>query len=167
MKRLPTIFAALVLITGVMACEEGPVGPPGRDGNANVFTVNFTYTMADASINGNVASVQYDVPGITPLVVDEGAVLLFFREQGTWTAMPYTFGVESADIAAVDYTITLGFGYDDQFIEVFYEASTDAVALENQPDREIKAVIIEGFAGKTGVDLTDYEAVKAFYGFSD
>lgn len=174
MKRLSTIIAVFVFAVGLTACDDGPVGPtgpeglPGRDGNANVFTVNFTYSMADATINGNVASVQYDVPGITPSVVDEGAVILYFREQGTWTAMPYTFGVESPNLEAVDYTITLGFGYDDQFIEVFYEASTDAIPLEDQPDRDIKAVIIDGFpAGKTGVDLTDYEAVKAFYGLPD
>ena len=53
--------------------------------------------------------------------------LLFFRDQGTWTAMPYTFGVESPDLPAVDYTISMGFGYELGFLEVFYEASTDAV----------------------------------------
>lgn len=147
--------------------EEG-VGPEGPPGNANVFSLNFDFFVDDATINGTVASVQFDVPDITPLVVDEGAVLLFFRDQGTWTAMPYTFGVESPDLPAVDYTVAFNFGYDDGFLEVFYETSTDALDFNSLPDRTIKAVIIEGFAfGKKSVDLTDWNVVKALYQLED
>lgn len=169
------LTASLVFLsTGCIVDDNGTEGPPGPrgpegpPGNANVFSLNFLFSMDAAVINGNVASVQFEVPDITPSVVDDGAVLLFFREQGTWTAMPYTFAVESPDLPAVDYTISLGFGYDDAFLEVFYEASTDEVALEDQPDRDIKAVVIDGFPlGKQDVDWTDYEAVKTFFGLKD
>ena len=145
------------------ACDgNGPSGP-ARD--ASVEALTFDFLVSDAVINGPVASVQYDVPAITPRVVDEGAVLGFFREQGTWTAMPYTFAEESPDLPAVDYTVTLGYGYDDQFLEVFYEASTDEIDLRDQPDRVIRIVVIDGYSsGKAGVDLTDYDAVAAYYG---
>ena len=124
--------------------------------------------MLDASINGAVASVQYEVPDLIASVVDEGAVLLFFRDQGTWTAMPYTFGVESLDVPAVDYTISMGFGYEVGFLEVFYEASSTVVDLTLLPDREMKAVVIDGFLiGKKEIDLTDWETVKSVYGLSD
>lgn len=162
MKALNTMaaMAALLLLT---ACgDDGPTGP---ERNATVHTITVDFEMADASISGPVASVQYDVPSITPGVVDNGAVLAFFWEQGTWTAMPYTFAEESPDFAAVDYTITLGYGYDDEFLEVFYEASTDEINLGGQPPREIRAVIIDSYpAGKAGIDLTDYEAVVKYYG---
>jgi len=93
---------------------------------------------------------------------------MFFRDQGTWTAMPYTFGVESQDLPAVDYTISLGFGYELGFLEVFYEASTDAVDLFGLPDREMKAVIIDGFYfGKKQLDVTNWEEVKAAYDLKD
>ncbi|ARA92057.1 hypothetical protein AWN76_001990 [Rhodothermaceae bacterium RA] len=162
---LPALLGAMLLLS---ACAEGPVGPPGPPGNANVFSLTFLFTMDDASISGPVASVGYEVPAITPSVVDDGAVLLYFREQGTWTAMPYTFADESPDLPAVDYTITLGYGYDDRFLEVFYEASTADIPLENQPDREIKAVIIDGFpAAKAAVDFSDYEAVRAYFNLTD
>jgi len=165
MKRIITmslfLFTAMSFAGCVIEESVGPVGPPG---NANVFSLNFNFRMVDASINGTVASVPYDVPDITPLVVDEGAVLLFFRDQGTWTAMPYTFGVESQDLPAVDYTVSFGYGYDDGFLEIFYETSTDAVDFFSLPDRTIKAVIIDGFAyGKNRIDLTDWNAVKEFY----
>jgi hypothetical protein len=139
-----------------------------HEDEATAYSVNFTFSMRNASVNDNVASVQYDVPGITPSVVDDGAVLLFFREQGTWTAMPYTFAFESPDLPAVDYTVNLGFGYEEQFIEVFYEASTNQVDLTDMPDRQIKAVIINSAPpAKMGIDLTDYEAVRQYFGLAD
>jgi hypothetical protein len=172
---LTGILGALVMIA-MVGCEstiveEGPPGPPGprgADGNANVFSLNFDFMMADAIVNGKVASVQYDVPGITPSVVDDGAVLVFFREQGTWTALPYTFGFDNPDIQAVDFLVTFGFGYDDGFLEVFYEASAEGVSLENMPDREMKAVVIDGFpVAKASIDLTNFEEVKAFFRLAD
>lgn len=144
----------------------GPEGPEGPPGNANVTASTFLFSMDDATINGRVASVQYNVPELDPDVVDDGAVLAFFREQDTWTAMPYTFGQESSELPAVDYTVTLGYAYDVEFLEVFYEASSGvAVDLSTQPDRTIKAVFISGFPpSKTGVDLSDYEATAKYFG---
>lgn len=173
MKRIRTaLLTALVLpalLTGCIIEEsvgpEGPRGPQGPPGNANVFTLNFLFSMDDAVFNGSVASVQYDVPDLTPSVVDDGAVLMFFRDQGTWTAMPYTYGVESPDLPAVDYTISLGFGYEVDFLEVFLEASTDAIDLSGEPDREMKLVVIDGyFYGKKDVDWTDWNEVSRVLG---
>jgi len=171
-RRLPLSVLALALLFAASGCTindaVGPRGPEGPPGNANVFSLNFNFFMADAVINGTVASVQYDVPALTQSVVDDGAVLLFFRDQGTWTAMPYTFGVESPDLPAVDYTVALGFGYEVGFLEVFYESSINPVDQLNLPDRQMKAVVIDGFPyGKTSVDLTDWETVKALYKLDD
>ena len=170
MKNLFATACCLTLIFGISACSnDGPVGPPGPPGNANVQVATFIFSMDDATINGPVASVQYDVPQLGGDVVDDGAVLAYFHEQGTWTAMPYTFGEESAELPAVDYTLTLGYAYDIGFLEVFYEASSsEAVDLALQPDREIKAVFIQGFPlSKTAIDLSDYEAVADYFGLED
>lgn len=164
MNNVRTTLLALVFVLVLSACgDDDPVGPGG---NANVHALTVDFFMADAVINGPVASVQYEVPAITPDVVDVGAVLAYFREQGTWTAMPYTFGEESAELPAVDYTLTLGYGYDDHFLEIFYEASSEeAVDLAAQPDQHVKVVIIEALPlAKSGVDLKNYEAVAEFYG---
>ena len=115
------------------------------------------------------------MPEITASVVDGGAVLVYFRDQSTWTALPFTVGVESSDLAAVDYTFTLGFGYDDGFLEVFVEASTDDDVVWDDiltllpADYDMKIVIIDGFfVGKTStLDLRDYEAVKAHFGLKE
>ena len=72
MKLFTTGLLSLALITMAAGCiidetvgPAGPRGPAGSAGNANVFTLNFDFLLADAAINGNVASVQFDVPDIT------------------------------------------------------------------------------------------------------
>ena len=42
----------------------------------------------------------------TDRVAEVGLVMCYFFEQGTWTAMPYTYGVDNTTAQAVDYTIT-------------------------------------------------------------
>ena len=170
-NRLVPVLVVLIAALVPMACE-GPAGPPGPPGNANVISFSFTLNPETLRYNGPVASVGYDVPEITPSVVEGGAVLLYFYEQGTWTALPYTFAYESADLPAVDFTVTLGYAFEVGFLEVFYEASTDEIDLRQlalvQTPRQLKVVIIDGFvAAKAPVDLRDYEAVKAFFGLKD
>ena len=125
-------------------------------------SVEFVFSMSDAVINGDVASTQFNVPAINRAVVENGAVLAYFREQGTWTAMPFTFAVESPDIPAVDFTITMGFGFDEGFLEVFYEASSEAANLDEQPDRIIKVVILDDLSlpAVANLDLNNYESVQ-------
>lgn len=162
------VAAAVLLIAG---CDQGPVGPPGPSGppgDPAVYSFTVDFFMADAQFNGPIASVQYDAPEISPRVVDSGAVMAYFREQDTWTALPYTYGVESEDLPAVDRTVTLGFAYEVDLFEVFYEASRPEV-LDLLPDQFIKVVIIDSFASAraAGVDLTNYAEVKAHYGLDN
>ena len=151
MRSLFTSALVGLFLLAATGCDEGPVGPPGPPGNANVISFNFNFSLDEAVFNGPVASEQYNLPEITPSVVDGGAVLVYFRDQSTWTALPFTVGVESSDLAAVDYTFTLGFGYDDGFLEVFVEASSDDDVVWDDiltllpPDYEMKIVIIDGF----------------------
>ncbi len=156
------LLFSLVLMSGCIVDANDDTGTA-------IYPLEFVFSMDDAVINGDVASVQFNVGSVTPSVVDNGAVLAYFREQGTWTAMPYMFAVESAELLAVDYTITMGYGYDDGLIEVFYEASTPEAPLLDQPDRRIKAVILEDLAyvSEANVNLNDYEAVKAHFNLKD
>ncbi|CAM3242769.1 hypothetical protein [Rhodothermus bifroesti] len=167
------VFFWLLAILGMspLACE-GPAGPPGPPGNANVVSFTFTLLPERLRYNGPVASVGYEVPEISASVVEGGAVLVYFYEQGTWTALPYTFAYESSELPAVDFTVTLGYAFEVGFLEIFYEASTEAVDLRRlglvQTPRRLKVVIIDGFPlAKMPVDVRNYEAVRAYFGLSD
>jgi hypothetical protein len=164
MNRLTTVCSLLVLVGATAGC----IVEDERE-STEIRTAELVFSIDDAVINGDVASAQYAVRGITPDVVDHGAVMAYFREQGTWTAMPFTFADESPDLPAVDYTITFGFGYDDGFVELFYEASSTAAPLDEQPDRVVKIVIFDdlGFVRAANVDMTDYEAVRAQFGLDE
>jgi hypothetical protein len=172
-SAMQRISVWLLAIWGLspLACE-GPAGPPGPPGNANVVSFTFTLLPERLHYNGPVASVGYQVQEITARVVEGGAVLVYFYEQGTWTALPYTFAYESAELPAVDFTVTLGYAFEVGFLEVFYEASTEAVDLRRlalvQTPRRLKVVIIEGFPlAKMPVDVRSYEAVRTYFGLPD
>lgn len=159
------MLLVLLLAAAAVGCDDDPVRPEGR---AGVISYNATFSVQDAIINGNVASEQYTIEGLTPSVVDGGAVLVYFQDQDTWTAMPFTVGAESPDLAAVDYTWTLGYAYDVEFLEVFVEASADFVLQELDVVYPIKIVLIDNFfAAKSGVDLRNYEEVKRHFGLED
>ncbi len=157
-----TLFFSLFIFSGCIIDSNDDEG-------TRTYPVEFVFSMDDAAINGDVASVQFTVGSVTPNVVDNGAVLAFFREQGTWTAMPYTFGIESPDLLAVDYTITMGYGYDDGLVEVFYEASTPEAPLIDQPDRRIKVIILEdlSYVRQANIDMNDYESVRSLLKLED
>ncbi len=158
------VLTGMVLVGGCV----NVVGPEISPENANVSTVTVSFALAHATLSGSVASQGYDVPVITPTVVDRGAVLAYFRDQSTWTALPFTVGIESSADAVVDYTFTMGYAYEDDFLEVFIEASTaDEVVWTDiagllQEEYLIKVVVIDSYM--EGLDVADYEAVRSFYG---
>lgn len=158
--RALKLLPLLALLPILAACEINTHSEMDPD----IYSTEFNFRLADATINGPVASVQYDVPVLDSRVADVGLVMCYFYEQGTWTAMPYTYGIDNPGAQAVDFTITLGYAFRTRSLEVFYEASTDQAPLRNQPDRRIKLVIVgpdvAGHYNKQGLDWTNYEAVK-------
>lgn len=169
MNRIVWVLLA-IFVTG---CTEHVVGPPGPPGNANVQSMLVTFSTRLADHASNFASQKYVVSAITPSVVDHGAVLAYARLEGTWTALPYTFTYESADVPLVDYAVMLGYAYDDGLLELFLDASTvdPAVwAVINEDFGEpitIKVVVIDGFPPAKQVNLRNYEDVAAYYNLTD
>jgi hypothetical protein len=159
-----TLFVVLPLLLVGCDSQTGPPGPPGPrgpegpPGDAAVETFIVDFIVEDASQNGTVISQAYDAPEVTRGVVEQGMVTAYYREQGTWTAMPYTYGVESPDLAAVDYTVTFAYAYEEGFVELFYEVSNEA-AFPSLVDREVKFVVLYGSPATFSVDWSDYSEV--------
>lgn len=161
---LPLLLAGMLVLS---ACDITNVYS-----DTEVASVPLTFRFQNASYNGPVASVQFDMPEISQPVVDHGAVMVYYRDQGTWTALPYSYGVESDELPAVDYTVSMGYAFERRLLEVFVEVSTAEVwdeVLDRLPSRyDMRAVIIRDRAyGKNAPDLTNYEAVRDYYGLSD
>lgn len=173
---MKALYGTLLLAAflALNACDSnGPTGPQGPPGNANVHTVTIEFLADDMIIDGasGVASLAFDVPTITPSVVDDGAVLAFFAAEGTWTALPYTYAYESTRLEAVDHTIEFGYGFEHDdaggFVEFFYEPSIPEVDATKPGNQRVKVVVIDGFpVGKSGLDLHDHDAVMEYFGLN-
>lgn len=157
----PTVLLPLILALALVfsACEGpvGPPGPPGRDGlpgdpAVTSFDVFFDSGAATLSSDELVLFTEYDAPEINRGVVENGIVMAYYFEETseTWTAMPYTYGEESQELNAVDYTLTFGYAFNTGFLQVFYEASAP-FALDFAVSRDVRVVVLEGdpFAAST------------------
>lgn len=100
----------LLLLTGpflFLSCKkEGPMGPPGADGNANVRSGTVTLTNADWKWNSfwefttstgssTIYSTRYaeiNTELVTKEIADKGSVQVFFIPSiEGWVPLPYTF----------------------------------------------------------------------------
>ncbi len=93
---------------------QGPAGPAGQngvDGNANVNGSNpFTVYAADWtwSAANHYYSVSFNVPAITPSIVDKGIVEVFISyATNVWTNLPYTVGITQTAFDFTDNTLTI------------------------------------------------------------
>lgn len=126
------------------------------------------FRVNESTENGPVLSAQFPAEEITQDVFDTGMVAAYFDEQDTWTAMPYTYGVESQNQNAVDYTLSFGYAYFPGTVEIFYEASAP-FALDFAVDRLVKVVVMSNKALRKSavdpnkVDWSNYEEVARAY----
>ena len=167
---VPLLFAVTLWSTG---CDGAD------DIETDILTLTDTFSLddTDVSFTDFVANIRYGIGEVTANVVANGAVLVFIDDlEGTWRALPFTYGVEAQDEPVVDYTVSMGYAFDTGFIDVFVEASSsdDVVWDEVLEDplfassRRIRFVIFNTFiSGKNSVDVTDYEALRARYGLPE
>lgn len=175
-----------------VGCDEGPVGPRGPQGpvgppgSASVVSFDAFFEVATAveGENGLVLSSDYDAPEITSDVLTNGLVMAYFlADNNTYTAMPYTYGENRQGVE--EYTLTFGYAFDVDFLQLFYEGSRPA-ALDFAVDRDVRVVVLEGdpFSSAAAsakssdgrstlrtlqrvypeVDWTSYEAVADHFG---
>jgi hypothetical protein len=178
-------FVALLLFAGLVACEgdQGPAGPKGDTGNANVKTGSIAPTNAEWLWNSTYSLesppntttswftryVDVARPEITADIIANGAVLVFMEPDpgtGEWVPLNYTY---------------TSFG-NNHFFHFVYEASEGLLRLHffmtpkdgaspstqtyTLPVYTFRYMIIAGTALQAArqnmVDLRDYESAKAF-----
>ncbi|GAA4022853.1 hypothetical protein GCM10022631_41750 [Deinococcus rubellus] len=136
----------------------GPQGAPGPTGNANVQM----YTFAPNSLNARIDKYDafYYVPGITQTQLESSVVLCYGELNGTWTPVPGPY----ASFIAMKIVIT------SLEIEVKRTDPT-GTPIEEPGFNSFKVVIIPATKvtplSLHGPDLSDYNAVKAYYHLGD
>lgn len=165
------LLLSLTLLAFSSCKKEGPPGPAGKDGNANVISSN-TLTLYNWSSNfDNGTEFTYSSTitwgNITQSVKDNGVVMVYFHDNTTtnWTAVPYSeSGNGYAD--AFDYEIAVGQialyfdGYDNS-------GSPGASALNGIVTVRLVAIPASARKANPGLDLKNYPAVKAAFHLKD
>ena len=175
---------ALLLVAGCEG-EQGPTGPSGADGNANVVTGTISPTSAEwlwqglyifQTTPGSWTSyftryVEIPVAEITPDIIANGAVLVSFEARpgfGNWTPLPFQFvDFSAAYIFNVVYEVSEGMVRLHFFYMLNYlGAATPDLETAAIPTYTFKYTVIEGTALEAmaafEVDVTDHDQVMEF-----
>lgn len=164
-----TLLFSLVMFALMTSCKGdpgpvGPQGPQGDPGNSNVTMVNVSFTVADAGIDvSSQGFFDVNVPEITQGIVDDGAVLVFTENiagNGQWIAMPFT-------VITGGNSYSYNFWYELTNVHFFYQTTASSWFLSGSFVLNYRIFIFEVPPSITIVDITDYEAVKAYYNLSD
>jgi hypothetical protein len=142
-----------VVIFTLTSCEkkEGPQGPAGNDGNANVKTEIITVLDSEWEINGALFVVDKTSDLLTQDIIKNGLGLLYYEiVDDMWVALPYA---------------TIGFGIAENDLGIWTEESTGLTSETST----FKLVVIEGNMQSVSknVDLSDYNSVKEYFNLTD
>jgi hypothetical protein len=179
--RLATAVVAVLalLLPFTTGCDTSTPGPIYGDSGVRSQTFTPQANQFVVNVDGEIASYERTSNLLTPSVVEDGMVLLYARGDlvvvggsGTWTALPYTQGIEAQmpdGTYYVDYTITYtyAFGIDRLYIDVISSAAglVEDFIPNNIPFRLV--TIAPGTAMIPGIDYSNYDEVAAAYGLAD
>ena len=173
LKRFKVAFAMILMVGTVFtACsgEDGAIGPEGATGNANVQSNTYTVLSGDwrqPIVNSAFQQDTIAIAGITSNVVNSGAVHVYQTfsmnsDSLVWNAMPYRYlTVASGVITNMNLQASYNVG------ELYLRAYTDDRYLGTIADMMLKVIIIPSSAKVDGVDINNYEEVKAVYGIKE
>lgn len=161
---------ALLTISSILSisciANIGPEGPPGRDGQVEIY--NGTFTIDDDRDFGviddfvSLASYSWDILDVS--TVDEGLVLAYIQFEGNtaWQSLPLSTPFEN-DVVVLRY----GFDIDNFDLIIEGEIPQNNEINESLFDGDIIRVIAippgHLFKGKS-IDYTNYEQVVSIYG---
>lgn len=166
MKKILSLLALTTILFVSCTGDPGPPGPPGEDGNYIVgqafeATVNFT----DPNY-----SVFVDIPsGIE--VLDSDIVLVYLLESvdsetgaDVWSLLPQTFYLDGGGQVQYNYNHT------SADVNIYLHGNVDLSTLGPAftDDQTFRMVVLPAdYALNSGVDVNNYQAVKAALDLQD
>jgi len=154
MKNLMFIALIIMVFAGCKKEVEGPAGPRGADGNANVKSQEIMVTTVEWTGGGNGYSVQKLCSIITGDIYNSGAVMAYLKIGDNWRALPYT------NWSGGTWTTNVLFEYLEGSIRFRFQ--DDDGLTPNPGNRTFKVVAIESrlLEANPTLDLTNYDDVK-------
>jgi len=155
------LFSTAIILAGCRG-DEGPMGPRGQDGNANVSSVQYNVPPENWSGDFDGYTAILNVPEITADIYNNGAVLVYrmIDENSSFNMLPYT-AVDTTSITNLDFDVFVG------EIDLFLRYTDNGINDTSRPtvNFAFKVVIIEGIplaALKKQVNTADYRAVSNY-----
>lgn len=164
-----TVMLSLFLTSCGVEGPEGPQGVPGRDGNANVISINYIaeevdwYEVGTAGEDDFFMALDLEVPEINNDIMLDGLVLAYYRpdDQSAWIALPYTLISHNPS-----YVEKIDFIYDLGFVGLQSKA-TDKNASAYAGIFKIIVASAVPVGKKAAVDYSSYEAVAEWLNISE
>ncbi|MEN9304243.1 MAG: hypothetical protein RL264_2672 [Bacteroidota bacterium] len=157
-KRI--IFFGLIVSSLVACTKEGPQGPAGANGNANV--VSATITSSAWVFNDPSWVIAFSYPAITQDIIDKGAVLVYIRTGSEYRQLPFTFYEDDTYSSSFEVSTYLG------GVKII-RTDSDLIEPENPGNLTFKVVVISasGLSQNPNIDFKDYNAVKQAFKLND
>ncbi len=186
-RKILSAFVALAFTVGMVACDgkEGPAGPAGANGNANVNASIYSVNITDWENKGTHLFKSLSVSEINQDVVNNGAVIVYVKLADTliagdgWKSLPYTEAITGLAISGhpAQVTMSLEYGYDSGNLDLYVKNNIDqdlkSILAQNgssypSSDYSFKAVIIPSSSLIDGVpENASYEELKQVYNFEE
>lgn len=157
------MLGLLVVTTFLGACKkkevEGPTGPAGADGNANVKSLTVATVAGDWTGDGTAGySITLSAPLITADIVATGAVMCYLEFGGSTYALPYSYFYQG-------YSRHMLFTYGEGTVTVRRIDDDGLTTNPGSASSKIKIVAISstGLMQNPNLDLSNYEEVKTAF----
>ncbi|MDX1542503.1 MAG: collagen-like protein [Christiangramia sp.] len=163
MKRILSILILASLF--LVSCEgdPGPQGPPGEDG-LNIVGQTFEATV---DLTAPEYSVFVEIPSAVE-VLDSDVILVYLLESvedgaDVWSLLPQTFYLEDGEVQ-YNYNHTTF----DVNVYLHGTVNLDDLGPEFTDDQTFRMVVVPSdFALNSGVDVSNYQSVKAALNLSE
>ena len=161
------LYSSIIVLSTIFilfqSCKkEGPVGPAGKDGNANVQSSTITFSNWSWESTSKYEYCDFTWPSITSSIANSGAVIIYISTPSGWVALPRTIYPNTT------YSESQRFYYNIGSFRIIVQDSdlSPPAALGTWT---IKVVAIESSGIKTNpnLDFSDYSAVKLQFGLAD
>lgn len=154
MKKALKIVMLSIFGTTLFSSCEGPMGPEGPMGNANVTIWKTSINSSGWNTAGETQSYELNCPIITSEVINGSFHVTASLEinNSFWATAPY---IE----AGSDYTETCQFWYGEGSPNsILYAYSDDDITTIHYSITQIKVAVIEGMSGKKEWTIGEIEA---------